>query len=394
VSSDDVLVVGAGPAGAVAAIVLARAGVRVRLIDRATFPRDKLCGDTINPGTLALLRRLRLAAPLERGALRVEGMRVTGEGGVVVDGRYPDGRHGLALSRRDLDAVLVDQAVAAGAVFDAGVVVREAVVDERRGKPVVRGVVVAGNGRAARLEAPVVIAADGRRSAIAFGLRLAGHPARPRRWAIGAYFETPGPDARFGEMHIRRDRYIGVAPLGGGIANVCVVTPLGRPGEACALGNPMALLRRAIDREPVLRDRFGGREPVRAPIVLGPLAIDSNGGGLDGLVLAGDAAGFVDPMTGDGLRFAVRGGELAASAALAALDRGWDGVHERLAIARRQEFEPKWRFNRALRATVASPAAVRAAAFGARLAPAVVRYLIARAGDCDIRDPGGDRVWS
>ena len=56
---DDVLIVGAGPAGAVAATVLARAGARVRVIDRATFPRDKLCGDTLNPGCLALLRRLR-----------------------------------------------------------------------------------------------------------------------------------------------------------------------------------------------------------------------------------------------------------------------------------------------------------------------------------------------
>ena len=89
-------------------------------------------------------------------------------------------------------------------------------------------------------------------------------------------------------------------------------------------------------------------------------------------------------MTGDGLRFAVRGGELAALAALRALEHGWAGIHARLAVERRREFAAKWRFNRALRALVASPLAVQAAATGARFAPVVVRALIARASDCDI----------
>jgi flavin-dependent dehydrogenase len=96
-------------------------------------------------------------------------------------------------------------------------------------------------------------------------------------------------------------------------------------------------------------------------------------------------------MTGDGLRFAVRGGEMAAAAALEALEHGWAGVHDRLAAARGREFGAKWRFNRALRAIVASPAAVRAAEQGARLAPALVRALIARAGDCDLATPDSGR---
>ena len=81
---DDVLIVGAGPAGSVAAAVLARAGARVRLLDRATFPREKLCGDTVNPGTLAILRRLEMAASIEERGLRVDGMRVTGERGIGI----------------------------------------------------------------------------------------------------------------------------------------------------------------------------------------------------------------------------------------------------------------------------------------------------------------------
>ena len=108
---DDVLIVGAGPAGAVAATVLARAGARVRVIDRAAFPRDKLCGDTLNPGCLALLRRLQLAGPLEGVGLDVAGMMVTGEGGVAVEGRYPQDLRGRSIRRRDLDWALLGQAM-------------------------------------------------------------------------------------------------------------------------------------------------------------------------------------------------------------------------------------------------------------------------------------------
>src|SRR4249919_143801 len=98
--------------------MLARAGARVLLLDRARFPRDKLCGDTINPGTVAMLRRLGLAGGFEPGALPVDGMIVTGERGVRVCAPYGGGAQGLALLRRDLDAALAHGAVAAGARFE------------------------------------------------------------------------------------------------------------------------------------------------------------------------------------------------------------------------------------------------------------------------------------
>jgi hypothetical protein len=117
-----------------------------------------------------------------------------------------------------------------------------------------------------------------------------------------------------GEMHIRRGRYIGVAPIPGGLTNVCLVRP-SRPGDA-DLRDPAALLSRELMRDPLLRDRAADARLAAPPVVLGPLAVDATGARLDGLLLAGDAAGFIDPMTGDGLRFAVRGGELAAAAAM------------------------------------------------------------------------------
>ena len=116
------------------------------------------------------------------------------------------------------------------------------------------------------------------------------------------------------------------------------------------------------------------------PVCLGPLAVESSGSGMPGLLLAGDAAGFIDPMTGDGLRFALRGAELAAANALAALD-GQPDRAQALWQARRREFAAKWRFNRLLRTLVGSRRAMQIAALGARASPSVLERVIRYAGD-------------
>jgi flavin-dependent dehydrogenase len=182
----DVLIVGGGPAGAVAAMILARQGVRVRVLDRARFPRPKLCGDTLNPGTLATLRRLGVAEFIDRRGLPIEGMIVTAHG-VRVQAAYGKGICGCALERRELDWWLLGEAARAGAQIEEQTYVRGAVIDDpSSASSHVRGVVVAGrDGRSHTVNAPVTIAADGRHSTIAFGLGLARHPAHPRRWAIG-----------------------------------------------------------------------------------------------------------------------------------------------------------------------------------------------------------------
>jgi flavin-dependent dehydrogenase len=376
----DVLVVGAGPAGAVAATVLARAGARVRLIDRARFPRHKLCGDTINPGAFNILRRLRMAEAVEARGLRLAGMTVTGPRGVSVTATYPSEARGFAISRRDLDAALVECAVGAGARFDEGVGVRAAIVSTTNGDQRVSGVECVSDHAIERTCARVVIAADGRHSTLAFGMGLSRHPARPRRWAVGAYADDVAGVRPVGEMHIRDDRYIGIAPLPGGLANVCVVGTSPRLAPIVR-GDGSALLD-AVRADSALADRFRRARLVTTPAILGPLAVDrADRQPPPGLLLAGDAAGFVDPMTGDGLRFAIRGGELAALAALDALSHGWSGVHAQLAATSACEFAGKWRFNRVLRGVVASAAGVRTGAAAARVAPAVVRALILHASD-------------
>jgi len=372
----DVLIAGAGPAGAIAALVLARAGLRVRLLDRAHFPRPKLCGDSINPGALAVLRRLGLAGAVGRIAAPMRGMIVTGPGGVQVRGQYPDGVSGLSIGRSDLDAILLQHALEAGASFEPGARVSAPVVN-RRGR--VTGVTIdSGHGPARELSAPLTIAADGRRSTLAFALGLARHPAGPRRWAVGAYFDRGASDPRFGEMHIRAGFYFGVAPLPDGLTNACLVLPSPVRG---ALADPAALLLRTLRGDDLVGRRFADARLVSRPIVLGPLAMDVRGAGTQGLMLAGDAAGFVDPMTGDGLRFAFRGAELAAAAALDALGGRVCDPAAALRRRRQRAFGRKWRLNRGLRRLVASPSAVSAAAAAARLYPSGIRRLIVAAAD-------------
>jgi flavin-dependent dehydrogenase len=122
-------------------------------------------------------------------------------------------------------------------------------------------------------------------------------------------------------MHIRDEGYIGVAPLPDGIANVCVVRD--RSTMARAPHKPLnAVVEHAILSDSLLRERFRDARRLTDVTSLGPLAVDAIGSGCPGLLLAGEAAGFVDPMTGDGLRFAFRGGELAADAALREISSG------------------------------------------------------------------------
>jgi flavin-dependent dehydrogenase len=370
----DVLIAGSGPAGSVAATILARAGARVMVVDRARFPRPKLCGDTLNPGALAVLQRLGLGCSAG-ASMPLDGWIVTGEGGVRVEGRY-DGVNGRSVSRCAFDSALMMAAAGAGARIEEGVLVQGAVVDSSGQQPTVIGLTVNGRqGRALQVRSRIVIAADGRYSRVARALGLSKAASRPRRWAIGAYFAGVSGMTTFGEMHVRSTRYIGIAPLADGITNACLVTA--NPGGTL----PSDCLMTTLRRDPMLAERFTEARMVTAPICLGPLAVDASAAGAPGLLLAGDAAGFVDPITGDGLRFALRGAELAAREAIHALECGFENAHVKLFEARRREFAAKWRFNRTMRWIVTYPAAIRAAGYGAAILPQLLQQAIRYAGD-------------
>jgi flavin-dependent dehydrogenase len=376
---DDVAIAGAGPAGALAAAILAKAGLRVSVFDRARFPRHKLCGDTLNPGALDVIRRHADVATLISNSDPIDGMLLTGPGGVRVRGEYGNGVTGRAITRKVLDQWLIDRAVEAGATLHEETVIRDVSIADGR----VSGVIAGGrDGKALSHPARMVIAADGRRSAIAIGRGLSRQPERPRRWAIGAYFSAVTGVTTLGEMHVRRGHYIGVAPVPGGLTNACLVVP--HTTGDIPLAQPAEALDRVLKSDPELSARFANARAVEAPTMLGPMAVDTNAVGEHGLLLAGDAAGFIDPMTGDGLRFALMGAELAAQivkevfAGSLAIDR----AHVELAARRRRAFQSKWRFNRALRSLVSSPSSVTAAAVTAKAWPALFSRMIRFAGDC------------
>ena len=373
---NPILVVGAGPAGSVAALVLARSGVPVVLLDRAAFPRPKLCGDTVNPGTLAMLEGLGVGATVRAGARRITGMLVTGPDRAAVSADYPDGFAGAAIERSELDAILVAAAVAAGATFIPGARADAPVIEPGTGR--VAG--IQGELAGAReMSATLVIAADGRGSRIGGALGLTRFAAKPQRWAFGAYYEGVEGLSSRGEMHVRAGGYVGVAPIAEGRTNVCVVRTLdaattpGRDGAAATIAT-------AIDADEALRARFTRARRISPPTVLGPLAVEALSAGCPGMVLAGDAAGFVDPMTGDGLRFAVQGGMLAADAVLHELETG-QPAYRRLERARSREFAGKGTLNRTLRWIVGKPGALEAAARIGAHWPAMVRALVSAAGD-------------
>jgi flavin-dependent dehydrogenase len=374
----DVLIAGAGPAGAMAALVLARAGARVVMIDRAQFPRDKLCGDTLNPGAVRLLASFGLTGGVLDSAVKLSGMRLTGPR-ASVHADYGKPPAALALTRRAFDAWLIEHAVAAGVRFESGVVAREPLADEHSGIQVVRGLVLDGpDRRALRMPAILTIAADGRRSALARAVGLAGTPRGPRRWAYGTYATGVAGMTDLGEMHVRHGWYFGLAPLGNDVANVCVVKPA-TPSER---RRPIDEVRDAVARDPSLRIRFEGSVIDDEVRVLGPLAAEARAAGVVGLLLAGDAGGFVDPMTGDGVHLALQSGVLAAREALRALETGdMAGAVSRLERARRAAFWRKLRFNRMVRRLVSSPAAVDAASVAARILPSVMRHAVRYAGD-------------
>jgi flavin-dependent dehydrogenase len=375
----DVLIAGAGPAGSIAGLLLARAGARVLIIDRQTFPRDKLCGDTINPGCLRFFASLGLSGGALECGRSLSGMLVSAPSRQE-RAEYGKGLTGTLLRRRDLDVWLLKQAIAAGAGFESDLVARDVAGESTSGRTVVKGLRLGRprrDGSAITMQARIVIAADGLHSGIARAAGLVRARAGNRRWAFGAYMSGVTGLSDLGEMHVRPRAYVGIAPFDGGLANVCVVTFDPPRGMRAA-----DVIRGTVNSDPCLRDRFVNGRIVEGPRTLGPLGAERSAPGVEGLLLAGDAAGFVDPMTGDGMHLAVRGAALAADAARYALETGdRAGAVPRLAASRARVLGPKIRFNRVVRRVTGSRSAVALVAGGASLVPSMVRTLVRYAGD-------------
>lgn len=315
----DVIVIGAGPGGSSAAYWLARRGLNVRLLDKAGFPRDKTCGDGIAPRSLAALDRMGVLQKLD--APRFAAARAYGPGGRQLrsgmglpDSPYP--RYSLVIRRLEFDDILRRHAIEAGARFSGGFNVRSILNAGER-------VVVSGEhaGRFEALEARLAIVAVGANIALLQALGILKKTPQ-MILAARAYFEGLDPKDDLLDFYfsdVLQPGYGWIFPLGDGTANVGAGF-LSRRGRKTAAHQAFdaLLARNAAARERLKRARRAG------PVKGYPLRIDFATAPAfgDRALLVGEAAGLVNPLTGEGIDFALESGELAADFAAQALQRG------------------------------------------------------------------------
>lgn len=365
----DAIVVGGGPAGSATAARLAAGGCRVLLLDRERFPRRKPCGECVNPAAVAALRQLGAWPAVEElPHAPLLGWTIAAPGGDRFTGRFPSEVRGIAVARTVFDHALLRFAEDRGAEVRTGVRVTEL---ERQGSRVAGVRTAAGE----VLRARVVIGADGLRSAVARRLGLPRRAPRLLKIALTAHLEDVAVPAGCGELRASANGCLGVAAVGEGLANVTVV--VAGAGRRDVAGEA----ERYFD-EAVARYGLAGRR-VDEVLATGPFDCPMRDVVADGALLVGDAAGYYDPFTGQGIYRALRGAELAAGALLPALAAGEVSAAALRGYARAEhrEFAPGERLQHLVEAFVSRPRWLGWAARRLTRRPALGDSLIRATGD-------------
>jgi flavin-dependent dehydrogenase len=295
-----VLIAGGGVGGASLAILLGRAGVEVELFERSTFPREKPCGEGLMPAGVAALERMGLASAI--GGAPFHGVRYIFPR-FKLKGRFPalNGKpaEGRGQRRLHLDGILFAAASATSGVSAyTGAQVDAPIVENGR----VTGLIVDGDERRGDL----VIAADGLNSSIrkSLGLDL---PLRRRRFGLRMHFRVkPGCEQPpWVDVFPRRGYELYVTPLPEREALVAALV------ESDGLDGPASSeFTRWVSAEPMLAERLHNAEQISPLAGCSPLGAHAKAGVVPGAVLLGDAAGFVDPITGSGMAQALATAEL------------------------------------------------------------------------------------
>jgi geranylgeranyl reductase family protein len=340
----DVLVVGGGPAGSTAAFQLATAGVDVMLIDRATFPRDKTCGESLSPGALARLDAIDMWRPAISTAgvsspfAPIRGMRIRSPRGTVFHGLYRTTgvSSGIAIRRMTFDQELLDKARMRGVRVVEGVEATRA--EEGANGALVSARAVSGS-TALRIQARRVVVADGRSSFIARQLGFIEPSWRDqgrRRYAVRAHCRGVVGLSSLAEMHVGKGGYCGLAPLSATDANVCYVLFADRLDVT-----PRTLkqdFRRHLSRFSEIATRLEDSVHTDEIRIVGPLRLRSRRHVNGVFIACGDTTGFLDPFTGEGIAHAIASGVECAEAVRSSLHNasgGYAGYEERIEAPRR-----------------------------------------------------------
>ncbi len=360
----DVLVVGAGPAGASASYWLAEAGHRVLTVEKATFPRDKTCGDGVTPRAVHELQLMGLGDELARYH-RFEGLRATGHGRSLElqwpsHSVYPS--HGYVIRRCDLDAFVAEHAVGAGAELRQGTTAVAPISENGR---VVGATLKRPDGRYEDVRSRFVIVAEGAKTTFGRALGTVQDRGYPQGMALRGYFTSPRHQDPWIESALDlRDRqghslpgYGWIFPVGNGTINVGVglLSTFKHYKEI----NTTHLLNEyvatapsywAISADTAVGRATGGRLPMGGSV--GPKAGP-------GWLLAGDSAGTVNPFNGEGIDYAYETGRMAAGVISDAIRLGDPSLLERYPELLDAEYGRYFKVARLFTKVIGRPALMR-----------------------------------
>ncbi|WP_026341544.1 geranylgeranyl reductase family protein [Actinomadura atramentaria] len=330
----DVIVVGAGPAGSSTAYWLAQAGLDVLLLEKATFPRDKICGDGLTPRAVRALIAMGVDITGD-GWSRNRGLRIYGGGArVELDwpelASFPD--FGLVRTRMDLDRLLAEHAVNAGAKLYQGCNVTGPILDDRTDRIV--GVTAKYAGDEVEFHAPLVVAADGNSTRLSLAMGVRRREDRPMGVAIRRYYASPRHTDEYMEAWLELwdgqrllPGYGWVFPVADGTCNV----GLGLLNTSKSFQNVdyRAMLKGWTAQMPPewQFDEEHATSPARGAAL--PMGFNRQPHYTRGMLLVGDAGGMINPFNGEGIDYALESGRLAADIMVQALARRTRAQRER-----------------------------------------------------------------
>lgn len=403
-STADVIVVGAGPAGSAAAYHLATAGLDVLMLEKTSFPREKVCGDGLTPRAVKALTTMGISTSEGDGWLRNKGLRIIGGGGRI-ELAWPDlsafPGFGTIRARTDFDQVLARHAQKAGVRLLENVTVTGPALDERTGR--VTGVVTRvknHDGPEKRFAARLVIAADGNSSRLSVSMGLHKRDDRPLGVAVRTYYKSPRHDDDYLEAWLDlwdgKDLLPGygwIFGMGDGTSNVGL--GLLNTSEAFGHIDYRALLRRWLGAMPA---EWGFSEDNRTEPVRGaalPMGFNRTPHYSNGLVLVGDAGGMINPFNGEGIAYAMESGEIAARTIVQALGRPTAAGTERVLlgypVALKENYGGYYTLGRTFVKMIGHPAFMKFATRHGIKRPAVMRMTMKLLGN--LTEPrGGDAV--